>query len=228
MEKLLHYHSIPSTQTLAKRLASSGVQPGTIVMADTQTHGRGRLGRHWSSPEGGLYASLILPLTPLLSLNAGVAVAESLIELGITARLKWPNDVLVHGKKIAGILIETRNDYGIVGVGVNISTAPFPGSTCIAEHISVPVSGEKLLGRIVQNLPDDVGERALDRYRSLSATIGKTVRVQTNDGDMVGVATGIDCTGRLLVREADTIHTIAAGDCIHTQAKFTSKSMPSS
>jgi len=228
MEKLLCYHSVPSTQALAKGLASSGAQPGTIVMADTQTHGRGRLGRRWSSPVGGLYASLILPLTPLLSLNAGIAVAESLIELGITARLKWPNDVLVHGEKIAGILVETKNDYGIVGVGVNISTAPLPGSTCIAEHISIPVSGEELLGRIMQNLPDDAGGKALDRYRSLSATIGKTVRVQTNQGDIVGTATGIDCAGRLLVRGADTIHTITAGDCIHTQTKFTSKSTSAS
>jgi len=104
--QIIHHDCVSSTQSVAKKLLSPGISVGTVVVADKQEQGRGRLDRTWLSPAGGLYASIILQADPLISLRAGIAVAKGLRELGIKAELRWPNDVMVEGKKIGGILVE--------------------------------------------------------------------------------------------------------------------------
>src|SRR5207244_4946287 len=118
---LIRLASTPSTQDVAR-----GLPVGSVVVADQQTSGRGRLGRRWEAPPGsGLLASFVLPVHPLASLAAGVAAARA---CGDSVRLKWPNDLLVDGRKLAGILVEVASERALVGVGINLSWAPEGGA----------------------------------------------------------------------------------------------------
>lgn len=190
-----------------------------MVVADEQDEGRGRRGRTWVSSPGGLYASLLVPSDPLLSLRAGIAVATALAAFGIEARLKWPNDVLVGERKIAGILIETVGDRAIVGIGVNRAPVSVAGATSLAEEASLPCNRDDLLGKILEGFSWDSPRRILSRYRALSATIGRIVRVEVGTGAqgriVTGRAEGVDPVGRLLVREGATLEAIVCGDCVH-------------
>ena len=104
------FREVGSTQDEARRLLGSGdARPGHVVVADEQRAGRGRFGRDWLSPTGGLYATFLLEGDPAIAVASGVAVAQALTRLGVDARLKWPNDVLVEGRKLGGILIETAS-----------------------------------------------------------------------------------------------------------------------
>src|SRR5262245_32770011 len=136
---VLRYESLPSTNDLAREMAAKGADEGLAILALAQTCGRGRLGRSWTSPHGdGLYLSLILrpKIEPLFStvitLAAAVAVAQTLSEdFNLPVDIKWPNDVLVRGKKICGILLEnaiegSRLEYGVLGIGVNLMQRRFP------------------------------------------------------------------------------------------------------
>ncbi len=214
-----HFGRISSTQDIAKELVSSGVKVGTVIVADEQEHGRGRFGRIWLSPKGGLYASLILDSSPLLPLHVGIAVAEALRAVGINAMLKWPNDVLVGEKKIAGILIEIVDERAIVGIGVNLATSPMKTATSVAQETSVEVSRDDLLELILQRFTSTPPDTILDRYRALSATIGQAVRVEVagsaGPGLIVGRAVGLDSTGRLLVTAGEAVYSVTAGECIH-------------
>src|SRR5207249_8258958 len=121
--EIVRLASTPSTQEVARAL-----DVGTAVVADHQTAGRGRLGRTWETPPGtALLASFVMPARPLASLAVGVAAAHA---CGPSSRLKWPNDVLLGGAKLAGILAELRGDRVIVGVGVNLTWAP-PGAAML-------------------------------------------------------------------------------------------------
>lgn len=126
--KLLSFDKIPSTQDYAHDLiANRNAVNKTVVVALAQSAGRGRYRRNWVSHHGNLYASFIYKIMerdPKLSYAVGVAVAETLIYFGITPQIKWPNDVLVDGKKISGILIEYSQNFVIVGIGINIKTCP--------------------------------------------------------------------------------------------------------
>ena len=126
--KLLSYKKIPSTQTLAAEMIASGkAEDKTVIMAKAQTAGRGRMKRKWVSHQGNLYASFIYKVIkhcPTLSYSFAVAAAETLINLGVPAKIKWPNDLLVDGKKISGLLLEYCHNFLIVGIGINIKTSP--------------------------------------------------------------------------------------------------------
>ncbi len=137
-----HYRVTDSTNTRARELAAAGAPHGTVVTADEQTEGRGRQGRSWSAPAGKalLYSAILRPLgeRPLLPLAAGLAVCETAEELaaglssgtaepgGVRCQVKWPNDVLLDGRKLAGVLIEARpqDDWAVVGVGLNLTISP--------------------------------------------------------------------------------------------------------
>ena len=132
VKKLVVFDELDSTNRTAKELAAAGAEEGTIVIARTQTHGRGRFDRVWQSPEGGVYLSMILrPTVPaektsLLPFVAALALSTTLESYGVHAAIKWPNDVRVNGKKIAGILLESEVkgqtvNYVVIGVGVNLN-----------------------------------------------------------------------------------------------------------
>jgi BirA family biotin operon repressor/biotin-[acetyl-CoA-carboxylase] ligase len=133
LSTLEYYAAIGSTSDRLKELARAGALPWTAVVAERQTSGRGREGRSWESPVGGVYLSVLLrpqaARTALLPLAAGVAVAEAVQGFGVTGELKWPNDVLVDGRKLAGILAEASSgasgvEWVVLGVGVNVSIDP--------------------------------------------------------------------------------------------------------
>lgn len=216
----IHYYGhVSSTQEIARELLASGGGEGTVVVADEQGCGHGRRGRTWVSPPGGLYASLILTLDSLLPLRVGIAVAEALRESGIKATVKWPNDVLVEERKIAGILIESVGDCAIVGIGVNLTASPVAAATCVVRETVTPPARDDLLEMILRHLSPSPTEGILKRYCALSATIGRPVRVETGtsskQGTIIGRAVGIDSTGCLLVEAAGTLHVITSGDCVH-------------
>ena len=213
---------LDSTQRLARELARAGVPEGTTVIAESQTSGRGRLGRQWYSPAGqNLYCSVVLrpslapPDVPRLALIAGLAVADAVRALtAAEPALKWPNDVLVDGRKVAGILTELeaeveRVHHAIVGIGVNLNAEAFP-----AELAATATSLRLATGRPVERAPFTAGLLAAleARYRRLladgfaamrseweacSSLTGKEVRVTAPEGEVAGRVLGIDDDGAL-------------------------------
>ena len=218
--RLLRYGRVDSTQRIAR-----GLPVGTVVIADSQTAGHGRYGREWVSPPGGLYTSIVLAPDPLLPLRAGVAVAEALSECGIPAQLKWPNDVTVDGKKIAGVLIEEADGTMILGIGVNLDRVPYPGATSVRAAGGRVPAPEELLSRILRVLLAPMADDAiLTRYRALCATLGKEVSVSIGRGLIRGRAVGIEPDGALIVSTAAGARRIASGECRHLYGRDTRSS----
>jgi BirA family transcriptional regulator, biotin operon repressor / biotin---[acetyl-CoA-carboxylase] ligase len=203
----LHLRRTGSTNDRARALAASGAPHGTLVTAREQTAGRGRWGRTWVGPPGrALLMSLVLrELDPLLPLRAGLAVADL---AGAAARVKWPNDVWVDGRKVAGILVEARVQAGwaVLGIGVNVAVDPARLPDELRETAGT-------LGRRPEELEDTLAEllRALERrltepaaesleaLRTRDALLGR--ELAWDDGE--GVGAGIDDAGSLLVRLRD-------------------------
>jgi BirA family biotin operon repressor/biotin-[acetyl-CoA-carboxylase] ligase len=212
-----HHETIGSTNERARELAEAGAEHGTMVTADEQTAGRGRQGRSWVTPPGvAIAASLVLrEFDELLPLRAGLAVADL---AGADALVKWPNDVWVDGRKIAGILAESRSEprWAVLGLGVNVAvdvdSLP-PDAAGVAGSLGgTPDDVEPLLKDLLAALERRLGEdrgSALAALRERDALRGKPVRWQ--DGE--GTGAGIDDSGALLVTLAggETI-TLSAGE----------------
>lgn len=198
-----HHRRTDSTNERAKQLAEAGAPHGTLVTADEQTAGRGRQGRVWTAPPGSaLLMSLVLrELDERLPLTAAVAVCEA---LPVEAAIKWPNDVWIAGRKVAGILVEGRPQEGwaVLGVGLNVTTERFP-SELAESATSLRLAGideetETVLTRLLRSLDEWLGApraRVLDAWRSLDALKGERVRWAGGEG----VADGIDDSGALRV-----------------------------
>lgn len=212
MVKICRYGKVDSTQNVAKELIEEGEEEGLVVIADEQSKGKGRLGRKWISPSDGLYFSVVVKKQGALPLISAVAVAKTLEEFGLRARIKWPNDVLVKNKKIAGIIIELFRNYAIIGIGVNMDTVPLKTSTAIKEQTGKSISKDILLKRILKNFEV---EDAFCEYKRLSDTIGRFVRIEMIDGFVEGTAIDIDEHGRLMLKSEGKIRKITSGDCIH-------------
>ena len=217
--RIIHYEHVSSTQEIARELALLGTGEGGVIIAEVQEHGRGRHGRAWLSPRGGLYASIVMRPDPLLPLCVGVAIVRALREVDIPAMLKWPNDVLVRERKIAGILIEAVEQWAIVGIGVNIEQAPLATATCVRGETSEPVTCDTLVGSILKKLEGVLSGEILETYKALSATIEREVRIEIEGAKgarvICGRAIGVDRVGRLLVEAEGICHTIVSGECIH-------------
>ena len=237
-----YFRQIGSTNTHARSLAERGAREGEIVIAETQTHGRGRLGRRWESPPfTNLYLSFILrpKLPPRHAPQITLAAAVSLVEtvgsfLPRDPSIKWPNDILADGKKLAGILTEAacdaeRIDYVVLGVGLNInySAAAMPGAlrpraTSMADLIGADVSRESVLARLIQDMDRCYGEleesgfEALrSRWEAHFALLGRCIQVELGGQTVIGVAQGIDREGALIIEdEQGQRRRIVAGDVI--------------
>jgi len=185
---MLRLASVTSTQDAARELAI-----GSVVVADHQTAGRGRLSHRWEAPPGtALLVSFVLAPDPLLSLAAGVAAAEA---CGNGVRLKWPNDLLLDGRKVGGILVEASPSKAVCGIGINLTWAP-DGAARLGEP------RDQLLGRLQSTLERWTAAppgQVIARSRELSDTIGKRVRVVLGDRVVEGIARDIDDTGNLVV-----------------------------
>jgi BirA family biotin operon repressor/biotin-[acetyl-CoA-carboxylase] ligase len=213
-----------STNRQAMVWAQEGAPHGAVVLADFQTAGRGRLGRTWVSPPGsGLLFSVVLrptcepDLRPLFTLAAGIAICECLSRLGLDPGLKWPNDVLVADRKIAGVLAEASVDVVILGVGVNIGQEAFPPDIAEFATSLQACAGRKfnrlevlaaLVGYLA-NLVDGPVTTIPERYRRWSLTLGRRVRVVLDSQSLEDRAVDIDPAGGLVL-EGGTV--VRAGD----------------
>jgi len=239
----IHFHEdLPSTSEEARNLARAGAREGTVVIADCQSGGHGRKGRHWYSPAGvNLHMSVVLrpnllqpERVPLLTLMAGVAVCRGLQPLlGLRhARLKWPNDVQVEGRKLAGVLAEmsttgNKIDHVVLGIGVNCNHPAGMWPTELAGQVTslYEITGEvrpreQVIFQVLSHLGAGYhrllrGEttECLESWKRLAATLGQRVTVQRGHDTLVGIARDIDTAGALVVERDDhTWETVTAGD----------------
>lgn len=225
-----HYDSIGSTSDEAWRLAGEGAPHGTVVHADEQTAGRGRLSRRWVSPPGNLYLSIVLrPAAPTgrhaeIGFVAALAVADavaSLLPRQASVTLKWPNDVLVNEGKIAGILLEQADDALILGIGLNVLQAPagvsYKVSTIAGCGGLATVDGarEKLLaalGNWLEVWQQHGFEPIRSAWLARAHPVGTVLGVQLADRFVTGQFAGLDADGTLLVDTPEGRARIVAGD----------------
>lgn len=236
-----HLATVDSTNERALALAAAGAPDGSVIMADEQTSGRGRRGRSWHSPEGGLYLSYIvrdagdLARPSLLTLAAGVAAARAVAAVtGLAVQLKWPNDVMTPGdpRKLAGILAEgssagSQLEFVVIGIGVNVSLASVPPGL-----LGIASSLEQELGRAVDRpaLADALMDALDDAVRSLRAgdhealleewmglapgARGSRISWRVDDADLGGITAGVADDGALLVQTPDGLQRLVAGEVI--------------
>jgi BirA family biotin operon repressor/biotin-[acetyl-CoA-carboxylase] ligase len=240
LEERIHYFSeIGSTMDAARELAKKGAKEGTIVIAEVQAQGRGRLSREWLSPKGGIYFTIILrprigpAHAPRINLMISIAVAITIKKIfRLNAELKWPNDVLIKGRKVCGILAEMNAEMdavNFVNVGIGINANTFipqfeKTATSLKDALGRKISRKKLLtillGEIEQWQPRLMKDDLLEEWRKLSATLNRDVRIVAPGEVIVGRAIDIDTTGALIVKQSNgSLKKAMAGDCIHLREK---------
>ena len=236
--KIFHYDSVPSTMDAAFRLGMEGEPEGSVVIAEGQLKGKGRLGRTWTSPKGkGIYLSVIfrpaMTATEVshLTLMSAVAVCEAVNKMsGVKATIKWPNDVLIGTKKLAGILTELHAEvdrvrFCVVGIGLNVNT-PLnllpPHSTSLKHEAGENFSRVELVQEILRSLERWYGRLKengsaviISRWTELAQTLGRRVRIVDAHGATEGEAVGLDATGGLMIRnDAGLIVKKMTGDVV--------------
>jgi BirA family biotin operon repressor/biotin-[acetyl-CoA-carboxylase] ligase len=237
---ILFSREVDSTNKWAKELAVYGAAEGTVVVAETQTRGRGRLDREWISPTGGLWFSIILrpKLRPTeavkLTLVAGLAVAKVLREMfDLKTETKWPNDVLVNGRKICGVLAEMNTtgetvNFVVAGVGVNVNfdvENVFPEqlkkvATSLEKEVGRKVKLEKLFRALLERLESlyelivkEGFNPILEEWKNYAGFLGCKVEVTGPTGKMSGLALDVDPEGALVLRLEDgTVKRVFVGD----------------
>ncbi|MDD5093842.1 MAG: biotin--[acetyl-CoA-carboxylase] ligase [Dehalococcoidia bacterium] len=238
--EIIYYTEVSSTQDVAKSMAIQRAGEGTIIIAERQTGGQGRLGRKWESLPGSIALSIILrpPIhpseAPLFTIVAGVAVAQAIEKAThLSPQLKWPNDIIAGGKKVGGILAEMsaemdRVNYIVLGIGINVNTprSSLPAdikaiATSLKEEGGKEISRVKLVQSILEELETlyevfrTAGfEPIRQRWTVLSNTIGARVTVTSGEGERTeGIATEMDRDGALILRKGDgTLERVIAGD----------------
>jgi BirA family biotin operon repressor/biotin-[acetyl-CoA-carboxylase] ligase len=230
--RLVHLDRVDSTNRVAADAARAGRSEGLVVVTDYQTAGRGRLGRRWEAPPGSaLLASMLLRPTGLAPERSHLvtsavglaAVAACRSEAGVEADLKWPNDLLIGERKLAGILAERVGDAVVVGLGLNLSVAP-PGAATLDEAAGRRIDRDRLLDAVIGALDGryDAWDEVASEYARSCATVGQRVRAECPGGRvLVGTATGVDLDGRLVVVAADGGEPVAlaAADVTHLRCR---------
>jgi len=238
-EKIQHFQSIESTQDLAISLAREGIEEGVVVWADEQTKGRGRLGRRWFSlPSKSLTFSFILrpklkaDLIPYLSLFPAIACAHALEKLDARCELKWPNDILIEGKKVGGILVdvemkENKIEWAVVGIGINVNLElnDFPSdirqsATSLRIVLGKSFEISSLLNEILKELnekyslcfSDEGREKIREEWEKRDFLRGKEIEVMMGEKRIGGIAEGIDERGFLRVRIGEKIVAFSGGE----------------
>lgn len=238
-KKVHYFERLTSTMDMGMELGMQGAAEGTVVLAEAQTKGRGRLGRSWFSPKyKGIYLSLllrpkILPTqTPLLTLLSGVSVCEAI--QGVTAldaRLKWPNDIFIQHKKLGGILTELAAEtdvtaFVVIGIGLNVNNEKkdlVAGATSLKELKRQKINRRELLQELLRRIEANYlsfqekgATIILDKWRNFNLTLGKRVKVILPKAQLEGEALDIDSDGGLLLRkDSGLIEKVMAGDIVH-------------
>jgi BirA family biotin operon repressor/biotin-[acetyl-CoA-carboxylase] ligase len=231
--RLLFFQELTSTMDEAARQAEAGTEEGTVVVAESQSAGRGRKGRSWVSQLGNLYVSVVfrptLQTLPLVNILGGVATARAIRKVaGLEPRIKWPNDVLLNGKKVAGILVESvvtgdRVCYAVLGIGINVGLDSSSVEGLADRITSLSDAGrsvprEDLLRQLLQDLDTLYlqavqGRSPLAEWRGLLETLGRRVKVDWRGEVYVGKAEDLDEIGNLRLRLDDgSLVTLATGD----------------
>jgi len=233
--------SVDSTNRWLLERVDQGASEGLAVRARHQSAGRGRRGRTWESPmDDGLWCSLLLrpPVSDdqlqLVVASVALAFSEAIATLtGVAPAIKWPNDLLIGDRKVGGILAELRTSPAgrsvVVGVGINCLSSPpdLPTATSLQQATGVVVRPEALFEAALSALTElrplldtERGWAMLrERYQAALDTIGRTVRIETGDGTLEGVATSVDETGALLVNVGGTSRRFVVGDVVHLRAQ---------
>ncbi len=232
LEKFYFYREITSTMDVAKNCGEK--KESALIIAEIQTLGRGRLQRKWKSPQGGLWMSLVFKppfsLKEIFILNfvSSLAVLYSIKKVtNIVCRLKWPNDILYKGKKLAGILLEIKAEidgihYAIVGIGINVNneiSSIEPGGVSIKEILGKEIRRAEILESFLfyfKKFLKLTGEDILKLWIENSDTPGSLVKVLTSEGELIGKCIGIEKDGALLLKtQTEEVKKIYSGDCIH-------------
>ncbi len=228
---ILRLDDVDSTNRYLLDRAREGAPTGLVVVADRQSAGRGRLGRTWETPAGtSLLVSVLLrpeldaSHRQIVVMAAALAMADAVQQTtGVMAEIKWPNDLLVGDKKLAGILAEASGDAVVVGIGVNLAWDVVPQelegiATAVSLEGGQSATRDEVLEAFLarySELLDDL-DVTLQSYRDRLVTLGKRVRVDRNDSSVVGIAVDVDEFGHLLVQpDTGDVVTIAAGDVVH-------------
>lgn len=236
--EMVYLNSVPSTNLIARQLSQQGCAHGTIVLAEEQTQGRGRRGRIWlNSPGQDICMSAVLrprleaQHAPRFTLSTALGIYRVAAMLRLAPSIKWPNDVLVAGKKLCGILLEMEGNMDsletvIVGLGLNVNTDEFPQeiaaqATSLGKELNRTLNRREVLSSLLNELEplydacedDEAFTKVLDAYKEACGTLGQTVDVTGVRETLSGIAEDVDEAGRLLLRSPDgVLHTISAGD----------------
>lgn len=239
-ENIYTYDQVDSTNTIAKKLAGEGKEEGTFVIAEEQTKGKGRMGRDWISPYGkGIWVSFILKpeILPVRASEITFVVAVGIMEgikkyINKDVKIKWPNDILLDGKKIVGILTEIsaeveRINYIVAGIGINANQeiSDFPmeireKATSLKINTGKIINRNELLRKIIEEMEKtyflykkEGFNKILDLWKENNITLGKRVKAITFDGEIIGIAERIDDEGYLIIKDDEgKDNKILAGD----------------
>jgi BirA family biotin operon repressor/biotin-[acetyl-CoA-carboxylase] ligase len=238
-KKIFYFDSLNSTMNVAMQLGMGGVAEGSVVLAESQTKGRGRLGRIWFSPKyKGIYLSLILrpklspAQAPVLTLLAAVSISEAIKELtGVQTQIKWPNDILVQHKKLGGILTELSAEmdeinFVVIGIGLNVNNdkkALLGGATSLKSEKKENINRISLLQEILRKIETNYlilekkgAKPIIEKWREHNITLGRRVRIYSHKEHIEGEALDIDVDGGLLIREdSGIVQKVMAGDVVH-------------
>lgn len=237
-KKMFVFETLDSTNNCARVLADAGTEEGTVVVSDFQTDGKGRLGREWNSEPGSnlLFSVLLRPSLPkdrpgILPFVAAVSIARSLESLtGLRFECKWPNDILLNGKKLCGILLESSvqdgaTTHAILGVGLNVNQKDFPNelrlkATSLSRELKKDFNRGQILKRILEELEDQMRkvrsgqqEDIMSDWRSRSTLLGSQILVRDQEGEKTGTVSDILDDGGIAVSYGNgTRHILRGGD----------------
>jgi BirA family biotin operon repressor/biotin-[acetyl-CoA-carboxylase] ligase len=212
--QLLYFDAIDSTQRVA-----AASEAGAIVLADRQLAGQGRHGHTWHSEAGtGIYMSIVLAPSPVLTLALGIAAVEAIAQsTGIQCDIRWPNDLMLGNRKVAGILVQLVNGMAIAGIGINVNHTHFPGdieqlATSLRQHARREISREDILLALIPAIDSVIAEDSETILRlfthASSYAAGRRVIVDQPGGTITGTTAGLDPAGFLIVRKDDGSDTL--------------------
>ncbi len=235
-QRIHHFQELETTMDKAKSLAKEGIGHMSVVIAENQSIGRGRMNRKWFSDKGGLWFTLILKpqIPPVLSYLYNFAASLTLSRVinklfDLDVKVKWPNDLLLNGKKLTGLLseMETRGDmveYINIGIGINVNNNPReyePKAISLKDALNRTISRKKILESFLidfeAQIKDLDPEKIIPQWKEMTATIGSQVRIETLGELFEGLALDVDESGALIIQTNENkIKKIIYGDCFHT------------